>query len=130
MHPGGDPKTEIPVCKEECVMSTTPVGTIVKKSLGWSIGLSVLLIVAGCIAIAVPQAAGIAVNIFVAWVLVFSGAIHFVFAWYTRTTGGVLWELLVGILYICIGVYLSRVRSATAVSRQRAIPESHLPSKG
>jgi hypothetical protein len=47
MHPGGDPKTGIPVCKEECVMSSTPVGTIVKKSLGWSIGLSVLLIVAG-----------------------------------------------------------------------------------
>jgi uncharacterized membrane protein HdeD (DUF308 family) len=25
-----------------------------------------------------------------------------------RTTGGVLWELLVGIVYICIGVYLLR----------------------
>ena len=33
------------------------MGTIVKKSLGWSIGLSVLLIVAGCLAIAVPQLA-------------------------------------------------------------------------
>jgi uncharacterized membrane protein HdeD (DUF308 family) len=87
-------------------MSTTSVGTIVKKSVGWSIGLSVLMIVAGFLAIAVPQAAGIAVNILVAWLLVFSGAAHLVFAWHTRTTGVMLWELLLGILYIFIGAYL------------------------
>lgn len=52
--------------KEEGVMSATSVGTIVKKSVQWSIGLSVLMIVAGLLAIAVPQAAGIAVNILVA----------------------------------------------------------------
>ena len=87
-------------------MSTTSVGTIVKKSVGWSIGLSVLMIVAGFLAIAVPQAAGIAVNILVAWLLVFSGAAHLVFSWHTRTTGGMLWELLLGVLYIFIGAYL------------------------
>jgi uncharacterized membrane protein HdeD (DUF308 family) len=87
-------------------MSATPVGTIVQKSVGWSIGLSILMILAGCLAIAVPQAAGIAVNLLVAWLLVFSGAAHLVFAWHTRTAGGVLWELLLGILYIYVGVYL------------------------
>ncbi len=87
-------------------MSATSAGTIVKKSLGWSIGLSVLMIVAGFLAIAVPQAAGIAVNLLVAWLLVFSGAAHLVFAWHTRTTGGVLWELLLGILYIFVGAFL------------------------
>jgi uncharacterized membrane protein HdeD (DUF308 family) len=87
-------------------MSATSAGTIVKKSVGWSIGLSVLMIVAGFLAIAVPQAAGIAVNLLVAWLLVFSGAAHLVFAWHTRTTGGMLWELLLGILYIFIGGYL------------------------
>ncbi len=92
--------------KEEDVMSATSVGTIVKKSVGWSIGLSVLMILAGFLAIAVPQAAGIAVNLLVAWLLVFSGAAHLVFAWHTRTTGGILWELLLGILYIFVGAYL------------------------
>jgi uncharacterized membrane protein HdeD (DUF308 family) len=62
--------------------------------------------VAGFLAIAVPQAAGIAVNILVAWLLVFSGAAHLVFAWHMRTTGGILWELLLGVLYIFVGVYL------------------------
>ena len=79
---------------------------IVKESVGWSIGLSVLMILAGLAAIAVPQVAGITVNILVAWLLVFCGAAHLVFAWHTRTTGGLIWELLVGILYIGVGVYL------------------------
>src|SRR5260370_23545760 len=92
--------------KEESVMSTTSVGTIVKKSVGWSIGLSLVMILAGFLAIAVPQAAGIAVNLLVAWLLVFSGVAHLVFAWHTRTSGGVVWELLMGILYICVGAYL------------------------
>jgi uncharacterized membrane protein HdeD (DUF308 family) len=92
--------------KEGDTMSDTSVRTIVKKSVGWSIGLSVLLIVAGLLAIAMPQMAGITVGIFVAWLLIFSGGVHLVFAWHTRTTGGVIWELLVGLLYIGIGVYL------------------------
>jgi uncharacterized membrane protein HdeD (DUF308 family) len=92
--------------KEEGVMSATTAGTIVKKAVGWSIGLSVLMILAGFLAIAVPQAAGIAVNILVAWLLVFSGAAHLVFAWHTRTTGGMRWEFLLGVLYIFIGAYL------------------------
>jgi uncharacterized membrane protein HdeD (DUF308 family) len=102
-------KEEFPsacISTEGGVMSATSLGTIVKKSVGWSIGLSVLMIVAGLLAIAVPQAAGIAVNLLVAWLLVFSGVAHLVFAWHTRTTGAMVWELLMGILYIFVGVYL------------------------
>jgi len=87
-------------------MSATSAATFVKKSVGWSIGLSVLMIVAGVLAIASPLAAGIAINVLVAWLLVFSGCVHLVFSWYTRGIGGLLGELLLGILYICIGVYL------------------------
>ena len=89
-------------------MGDTSAATFVKKSVGWSIALSVLMIVAGILAIASPLAAGIAINVFVAWLLVFSGCFHLVFSWYTRTTGGFLWELLTGILYVVIGVYLLR----------------------
>ena len=84
-------------------MSATSAVTFVKKSVGWSIGLSVLMIVAGILAIASPLRAGIAVNVLVAWLLVFSGCAHLVFAWYTRSAGGILWELVLGILYIFIG---------------------------
>ena len=87
-------------------MGATSAATFVKKSVGWSIGLSVLMIVAGFLAIASPLAAGIAVNLLVAWLLVFSGCVHLMFSWYTRTSGAFLWELLVGILYLFIGGYL------------------------
>jgi len=87
-------------------MSAASAATFVKKSVGWPIGLSVLMIVAGILAIASRLAAGMAIDVLVAWLLVFSGCVHLVFAWYTRSTGGLIWELLVGILYIFIGVYL------------------------
>lgn len=86
-------------------MSTSSLGTIAKASVGWSIGLSVLMIVAGILAIVIPPVAGIAVLALVAWLLIFSGAAHFVFAWHTRTAGALIWELLLGILYVFVGVY-------------------------
>jgi uncharacterized membrane protein HdeD (DUF308 family) len=80
--------------------------SFVKKSIGWSIALSVLMIVAGILAIASPLAAGIAVNVLVSWLLVFSGCAHLAFAWRRPSTGGFIWELLLGILYLFIGGYL------------------------
>ena len=87
-------------------MNAVAAPSIVKKSVQWSIALSVLMILAGLVAIASPVAAGIAVNILVAWLLVISGAAHLIFAWHTRTTRGFLWELLVGLLYLFTGIYL------------------------
>ena len=86
-------------------MSTSSLGTIAKESVGWSIGLSVLMIIAGLLAIVIPPAAGIAVLVVVAWLLMLSGAVHLLFAWHTRTAGGMIWELLLGILYIFVGIY-------------------------
>ncbi len=63
-------------------MAATPAATFVKKSVGWSIGLSVLMILAGVLAIGSPMAAGIAINVLVAWLLVFSACAHLVFAWF------------------------------------------------
>jgi uncharacterized membrane protein HdeD (DUF308 family) len=86
--------------------SSSSVPTIVKKSLGWSIAISVVMIVAGILAMIIPPAAGLAVTVFVGWVLVFSGLLHFVYAWQSRETRAALWEVLVGILYVFIGGYL------------------------
>jgi len=87
-------------------MSATTSVTIGKESMGWTIGISILMIVAGLLAITLPQAAGIAVNIFVGWMLVFSGGMHFVYAWQSRHSRAALWEILLGILYLGIGGYL------------------------
>ena len=78
----------------------------INREVGWSIVLSVLMIVAGVLAIIVPQVSGIAVTILVGWLLVFCGVAHMVYAWHTRRIGGLLWEMLLGIIYIVAGGYL------------------------
>jgi len=87
-------------------MSDLTIGGIARKATGWSIAISIVLIIAGILAIGLPLEAGIAVNIFVAWMLVFASAAHFVFAWITRERGGVLFKVLIGILYLAIAIYL------------------------
>jgi uncharacterized membrane protein HdeD (DUF308 family) len=88
-------------------MSVLPIPIVVrKKSLGWSIAMSIIMIVAGFLAISLPFLAGITVNLFVGWMLAFSGGAHIVFAWHTRGAGGILWELLVAALYLFVGGYL------------------------
>lgn len=84
--------------------SVGSVGNIAKDSVGWSIALSIALILAGVFAIALPPIAGIGVLLLVAWLIIISGAVHLFFAWQTRTTGQMIWELLLGFLYIAIGV--------------------------
>ncbi|MGA3182551.1 MAG: HdeD family acid-resistance protein [Verrucomicrobiota bacterium] len=78
----------------------------INREVGWSIVLSVLLMVAGVLAIIVPPASGIAVTILVGWLLVFCGAAHLAYAWQTRRSGGLWWGLLLGVLYILAGGYM------------------------
>jgi uncharacterized membrane protein HdeD (DUF308 family) len=87
-------------------MSANSTAGLEKKSVGWSVGISLLLILAGFLAIAIPQAAGIAVSALFGWLLVLSGAGHLIFAFHTRSFGGLVWELLLGILYFLMGTYL------------------------
>ena len=89
-------------------MSTASMGlpTLVKRSITWSITLSVLMIVAGFLAIVAPPVAGLAVTFLVGWLLVFSGIMHFVFAWHMRGTGLIIWEILLGIVYALAGGYV------------------------
>ncbi|MFZ0580013.1 MAG: HdeD family acid-resistance protein [Candidatus Acidiferrales bacterium] len=79
---------------------------VAKKAVGWSIAVSIIMIIAGLLAIAMPLEAGLAVNIFVGWMLIFAGLAHFVFAWFTRRTGSVLLKVLLGILYLGVAIYL------------------------
>ena len=72
----------------------------------WSIVLSILMIAAGAIAIGLPLMTGIAVGALVAWLLLFSGALHVAFAWRGHGAAGVVWEILVGLAYGAIGFYL------------------------
>ncbi len=82
------------------------VTTEINREARWSIVLSVLLMVAGVLAIIVPLASGIAITIFVDWLLVLCGAAHLAYAWQTRRRGVLWWGILLGIIYIVAGGYI------------------------
>src|ERR1700727_3853788 len=88
-------------------MSTTTLSPSarVKKSLGLVIALSVVMIIAGILAVLMPPVAGIAVTVLFGWLLTFSGVAHLAYAWHTRGTGAILWELLLGAAYLFAGIY-------------------------
>src|ERR1700693_6326326 len=88
-------------------MSTTTIApsTLLKKSLGWTIALSVVMIIAGILAVIMPPVAGVAVTVLFGWLLTISGVAHLAYAWHARGTGAILWELLLGAAYLFAGIY-------------------------
>ena len=87
-------------------MAESSVVGIGKLSAGWAIALSVLLILAGILAIVIPPAADVGVAIVIAWLVLLGGIAHLAIAWHIRSTGGMAWELLVGLVYLAVAVYM------------------------
>ena len=86
--------------------ASNPIVSDIRPSLGWSIALAVLLTLAGLFAILLPLVSGIAITLIIGWFFCVVGILHFLFAWKTHTTSGVLWEILLGFLYLFSGIYL------------------------
>jgi uncharacterized membrane protein HdeD (DUF308 family) len=70
------------------------------SSSGWSIFFGILLMVAGFASITLPFVAGIAASIFFGWLILFAGVAHLVYAWFERGAGAVIWQILIGLVYI------------------------------
>ena len=71
-----------------------------------SILWGVLLVVLGVFAIASPFLAAVAVEIAIAWLIVFAGVVHVVLAFHAHGAGSVIWKLLIGLAYLALGGYL------------------------
>lgn len=76
-----------------------------KKVTGWFIGFAVLFILLGIFAIAEPMVAAVAVALLVGWVLIFGGVAHLVSAFAGGGAGRVVWQVLIGIVYLIGGFY-------------------------
>ena len=77
---------------------------VLRKASGWAIAWSILIILAGFIAISVPLASGIGITILVGWILVVSGVFHVVESFHARGAGSFIWRLVVGLVYIIGGL--------------------------
>ena len=87
-------------------MSTSPATTVFKRATGWGIAFSILLIVLGVLAIALPLMAAIAITSVVAWLMIFGGITHLSVAFSSRGAS-FFWELLVSLAYIFAGGYMA-----------------------
>lgn len=77
-----------------------------KSGFNSSIAIGVLLILTGVAAIAFPNFSTLTAEIWIAWILVFSGVSKLVYAFQSRAESGFVWKLLVSLLYIATGVFL------------------------
>jgi len=78
----------------------------VRQASTWSILWGVSLIILGMLAVGSPFVAAVAVNVVIAWLIVFAGVIHVIIAFHSHRAQSLIWRLLVGLAYICFGVYL------------------------
>ncbi len=75
-----------------------------RRETGWSIFMGIILMLAGFAAIWVPFAAGLVGTIFFGSLVLISGIAHLVYAWFGRKGGGVIWQILIGLIYSIAGV--------------------------
>lgn len=87
-------------------MNTDSVVQPGKAGSGWSIVWGILMVICGFLAIAVPFASSIAIALLFAWLILFAGVAHLIFAFHGHTPGGVLWQRLLVVAYGAAGIYL------------------------
>ena len=77
-----------------------------KRSWGWFVGLGVILIVLGLIALSVSVAVTLVTVILFGWLLIVGGVLSAAHAFWRRRWGGFFIDLFTGILYVVVGLML------------------------
>jgi uncharacterized membrane protein HdeD (DUF308 family) len=101
----------------------------VRQSATWSIVLSVLMIISGVLALALPPLAGLTVTVMFGWLLIVTGALHLGFAWRGQGAAAVIGEIAIAVLYGGIGLYMLARPAAGLASLTLAIA-GYLVAKG
>ena len=101
----------------------------VRQSATWSIVLSVLMIISGTLALAIPPVAGLTVTVMFGWLLIVTGALHLGFAWRGQGASTVVGETLMAVVYAVIGFYMLASPVAGLASLTLAIA-AYLLAKG
>jgi uncharacterized membrane protein HdeD (DUF308 family) len=87
-------------------MTDTPVGTAmeIRQHTGWFTALGILFIIGGAFAIISPWIAGVTVALVVGWTLIFVGAVDLYQSWSTRSWGGFIWQVIIGLIILAGGI--------------------------
>jgi uncharacterized membrane protein HdeD (DUF308 family) len=87
-----------------------------RQRWGWVLGLGVLLVVLGVVALGCSVTMTLATMVLVGWLLIVGGILEAVHACSTRGWGGFFVDLLTGILYVVVGFMIVANPGATAVA--------------
>lgn len=85
-------------------MNDLTATSTLSRASGWAIAWAILIIIAGVLALSLPFISGIAVTIFIGWLIIVSGFFHLIEAFHARGAGSFIWRLIVGIVYILGGL--------------------------
>lgn len=66
----------------------------------------IVMLICGIAAIALPWASGLGVVIVVGWLLLLGAVSHLFLAFHTHSVGGVLWQILLALIYGAAGVFM------------------------
>jgi uncharacterized membrane protein HdeD (DUF308 family) len=83
----------------------TSLQKVANQVSGFSIVLSILLILCGFLAILLPIEMSFGVVIVISWLLMISGAVQFVHALRCAGVGHTLWKAAVAVIYFVTGLY-------------------------
>ena len=78
----------------------------VRKASAWSIVWGLVMLLCGILAIALPLETSIGIVIILAWVILFAGIAHLIFAFQSQGVGAVIWQLLLGVAYGIAAIYM------------------------
>ena len=101
----------------------------VRQSATWSIVLSVLMIVSGVLALAVPPVAGLTVTVMIGWLMIVTGALHVGFAWRGQGAAAVIGEIGIAVLFAALGFYML-ARPVAGLASLTIVIAGYLAAKG
>ncbi len=75
-------------------------------SRGWSVFLGILLLIAGVLSLTLPHVAGLAAGLFFGWLVLCAGVAHLIYAWSEHGAGHIVWQILIGVVYVLAALYM------------------------
>ena len=78
----------------------------IKKVSVWLIAWGIVVFVCGILAIILPTTFSVGISVIIGCLILVAGIGHFVFALHTQRTGGFLWQILIGVLYLIAAICL------------------------
>ena len=82
------------------------VRTALRENWKWFVFQGIVMLILGCLAVAEPVIASVAVDIYIGWLFLFSGVLGLVAMFSARDASAFFWMLLTSALSLAVGILL------------------------